>query len=52
MIAIHHLFDNWAATPIQPPVGPSDRNYQKIIDRNLKKGDDDTLLLKGKNKND
>lgn len=37
----------WSATPIQPPVGavPGD-GYQKIIDRNIKSGNQITTLIK------
>lgn len=50
MISISSLFDTWAATPIQPPIGTSNVDYQKIIDRNLKKNDGDISLLKKKEK--
>jgi hypothetical protein len=50
MIPISSLFDTWAATPIQPPIGSSNVDYQKIIDRNLKKSNGDIVLLKKKNK--
>lgn len=50
MISVSRLFDSWAATPIQPPIGSSNVDYQKIIDRNLKKGDGDISLIKRKKK--
>lgn len=46
MISVLYLFDSWAASPIQPPIGSSNVDYQKIIDRNLKKGDGNTTLIK------
>jgi hypothetical protein len=48
---VRYLNETWSATPIQPPVGSVSSGYQNIIDRNLKTGNGQFLLLR-KNKDD
>jgi len=51
MISLVSYFrEAWSATPVLAPVGVASPGYQKIIDRNLKSGNNITTLLKGKRK--
>lgn len=47
---VSYLRETWSATPAIAPVGVVSPGYQKIIDRNLKSGNNTTTLLKGKRK--
>jgi len=47
---VSYLRETWSATPAISPVGVVSPGYQKIIDRNLRSGNNTTTLLKGKRK--